>query len=488
MNFLYKNKTDKFLFIDKNHQIHAFLLKEKQIKEIGFCNKLEEFDDFLENLRKKYPQIVKSKNIFITNFAKLENLEKGPLNKQELFNYVSWKLKEKIDVPMIDVAYSFIANEKPSIEFFKKNLQTVYIRKNYLQNIEKIFKNHKIKLFAFDYIKTAFIDVIKKIYEEKKFNRPIAILNLEQDNVYLDIYEKDGLILSRNFEFIQIDNHSSENEKKETLEKLVLGIQRSLDYMDRTLSLSSFENIIFLGDAQELKNEIINYFSLKEIMINDLLNIELETNENNIDSNFIKILSCRGQYSDEQINLLEKEEESSFLKDFKNLILFLALISLGMSIIGGIYEWKAKSLEQNSQQVQKENENIQKMIKRLKNNKQTISPQLEKEIFSLNQTKVQIINMLNQKNSFHNDIFSKFLYQLAFIATKNQMFLSDIEFSQNNLILKGVSLTKINFQNFLDDLKKSKLFATTQIEKIQIHENENHQFDFIISSNVGSHS
>lgn len=488
MNFLQKNKSETFLFVDKNNEINAFLIKENQIDSIGFC-KIDELDDFLENLRKKYPYIIKNKNLLITDVAKLENLEKGPLTKDELMSYVSWKLKEKIDIPIIDLSYSFIANEKTTIDFFKKNLQTVYIRKNYIQNFEKIFKNHKISLVAFDYTKTAILDFIKKIYEKKNINRPIAILNLEKDNVYLDIYEKDGLILSRNFEFVHVDDVDiSELEKKESIEKLVLWIQRSLDYMDRTLALNNFENIIFLGEDKELKNNILNYFSLKEISTDDIEKITVIDsieNHHKLDWNLIKILSYRGKYTEEQINLLEKKEESLLIKDMKNVILFFVLISLLMSIVGGIYEWRAKRIENNIQKIEKQNKKIQSIIEKLKNNKEVISPKLEKEINELTQTKAKIIQMMNQKNDMNNSLFPEFIYQLAFIATKNQMYLSDIEYSQNSLVLKGVSLTKENFQKFLNDLKNSKLFSSIQIQKIQIHENNTQQFDFMISSNKG---
>ena len=487
--FNFKSSDTRFAFIQGDNSVLVYRLQGKNIKMVlSFA--LEKINLSLEEIKKQYPEIIKSTNLWILSGSRAEILtaDKAPLTKQEMFEYAKWKIQDMITLPMQDIVYDILTNNSIKQPYFSKFLTAVVVKRTVRDEILTSFRNHKIPLQAIDTMQTAIRDMFVMLDESN--NKPIAFLNLTEKGAQVSIYLEGGLILSRHIDLSKFNEEVlSEEDLNSIFEKLTLEIQRNLDFLDRQHSITEFEYMLFSMPKTEsfkkLQIQLCEYFSIKAL--DNLTKLPSFEYEENIPIEAIASF-MRGNKVSEVINLMPVEvAETSLKHDAKRILMFLSMAGFIMAIGGGVYEYRHRTLSQENEQIKVEIEKLNTDIQKLKSVPFTVEPNLQKDITSLIQTKDMLLKLQAGSQNDKNSLFPQFMYEVGAASLASNVFLSSIEFTKNGVMLKGYCLDKKTFSQFLNKLQQANSLNGKSLRSISMSENsENNRFDFVISSQESS--
>lgn len=487
--FKIKKNNIEFIFLETEETVSIYKNKENKINKIEDI-KLSEIAIFLEKFKKQDKDIFNSKNIWLLS-SRSENIEKIPLNKEEMIGYAKWKIQEIIDVSMHDVYYDILTNNNIENNFYKKYTTAIIVKKYHVDNIIKCFASNKIKLDRIDSKNTALLDFFaknKSLVEKKA----LTYLKIEESKVIMYVYYESGFVFDRVIDIPKLKQYENdyENISKEDyvliLNKICLEIQRNIDFLERQYGVQHFENIIYsfpnISLFNNLSKEISTYFNIDYVNINEYLT--LETNE------FIPFdvwgVFVGGNIREEHISLIPKEEKNTrFIEDLKTIIMLSLLFGLLVAIGGATYEWKTKDLKYQLGILETNNKKITKELEELKKKTINKNDNLEKEITNLNKNKNELIRFQSEVQVSKKDIYIKMLEDIAIKASKSGVILSKIKINDNSLALTGIVKNKELFTVFLKNLQESNNLKGVSLGGLSIKQKDQ-GFEFNISSeNMG---
>lgn len=489
----FKRNDTKFAFIESNNTVSLYKLKAKTVSYVTSCER-GALLSFLEKVKKDHSEILKSTNLWILDNARIENAEKAPLTKQEMLEYARWKLQDVVDLPMQDVAYDILTNNGLEPDFFQKILTAVVVKKTIRDDIIKEFKSVKIPLHAIDCMQTALIDFFKKVDDAVN---PVGFLKVDSSSATMSVYWAGGIVLSRHIELpklLELEQESNTEAKMAILQlvidRLNLELQRNIDFLGRQYKVNQFEKMVFSLPSEEifenLKSQVKEYFTIKELDFTQHLDIHAEQ-EQNIAFEVLAMF-YRGQKTNETINLLPTDSpETTLLQDAKKVVMFACLAGLGCAIVGGVYEWRARATGVEVEDIKKDNVQLMTDIEKMKSKPVVGDETIQKEINSLLQTKDTLLQLQSQQKQDMNHLFAQFMSEVATTAKSSGIYLQQIQYSQQGVLLRGYSLDRQAFAGFLAKLQNSPSLGGKSLKSISMGQNsQNNRFEFIISSEEAS--
>lgn len=478
-----KNNTE-FLFYESKEVVSVFK------SQGGEVTKISEFDLVrlsiaLDQIKKEHPLIIKSKNAWFLN-ARAESVEKVPLSKEEMHSYAKWKIQDMVDVPMHDISYALLTNNAMESEFFKKHATAIIVKKSRIDFILKAFNNAKIRLEVIDSKATAILDFLvdKKVIEKKS----LAFFEIEEDKAFMYVYYDSGLVFERMIEIPALKDLTIDNEEayRSVIDKLCLEIQRNVDFLDRQHGIQHFENITYSFPEGEifskLAKELAEYFNVIKVDLSQICSYSPAFGEKIPPF----VLGCfeRGNAKEEHINLIPVViKVTTFIDDFKKVVVGSLMLGLFVSVIGSYYEWKSRDIKDDIDILAKQKNKIEFDVDELKKQIITSNPLLEKEIDNLIRNKNIIIQIQSSSN---NENIKKYEYpvilkDIAVEAKSIGVVLKKIKLNEEGLMLEGITKDKNLFATFLNGLKKAESLKGKSLSTISIDESGN-EFTFRVSS------
>jgi hypothetical protein len=218
----------------------------KDFLDIGSIE-LSVFDVEMVSIVKKNPDMLKLNAYWLLDGHQYQilNIEKtDALKKSEMQNFIKWKMKEYIDVPTDDLVVDIIFNDHKAHPFFAKNVTVVAAYKQYIDKIVALKRRFKLKISVIDVPELAvrdFFDGVTNIDSNVVF----AYFRLFPTYTMFNIYIGNSLCLTRKIEKgFDVDSYEY------FYEKMVLEIQRSVDFLDRQHSISQFKS--FFVDSENI--------------------------------------------------------------------------------------------------------------------------------------------------------------------------------------------------------------------------------------------
>ena len=486
-----KNNTE-FIFFEAKEKVTVYRSKNNQVSRITEFS-LSALPSAIENLKKSHSEISKSKNTWLLT-TRTENIEKAPLDKEEMFNYAKWKIQELIEIPLTEIYYDVLTNNNIDNTFYKKYATTAIVSKSHIDAIIKAFSFKNIPLHAIDCRETALLDFFKR--EETLLDKKaLAFLKIEENRAVMCIYYDAGLAFNRIIElplltdFIGREDEISEEIYRLVADKLCLEIQRNIDFLDRQYGIQYFENIIYSipqnSILRNLATEISQYFSVKSADISSNLNYK-PVGEEIIP---LEVLAGfeRGSKSQEHINLIPKvEKATAFNDDFKKVLVLSLLVGVGIAGIGSYYETKSNSINELHTGAKAEKEKIQAEILRVKSEIANMNHPLEKEIENLTRNKNEIVKMQAVASHEKHQAYNNIMKDIAIKAKSAGVVLKHIKYDDNGLMLVGTVDQEEVFTNFLNNLQNAETLKGKSLNLISIQKNENN-FEFkVASENMGA--
>jgi Tfp pilus assembly protein PilN len=469
LNFFSKKRN--FLFLESGGAFFVYKIDNKKIDLILSAD-FSEIDEKLVWLKKEYPFISSTDNVWVTNHAKIEHIERASMNKDELFKYVKWKLPDLVDLPIQDLVYDLLNYGKGFSE--GKNVTTVVIGNKHVTELQKVFAKNKIKLSAIDSNKTVVLDLLMDLWE-KKTKKSILLLRVLSGGMEIDLYDKEDLVFSRKIDFgsFDLENESYQN----VLNKVMVEIQRSEDFFSRQLGGDLIENVLFffdkscylgkeiIGKYNQIKTDLINNFRFNELIVDKYFDFD----EKIVDLDFISACFLRGKNSTNQINLMRnKKIESQIVSDFKRLMAFVFVVEFLMALLGATYEWRSNVTSMEVERLKALNVTIQDSIDKIKQ-KPVADLSLKEKVQNLVKTKQRIIELQKEMLDPHV-VFSDFMSEIAYVASKDEIYINKILFSTGSIEIDGVFLDKELFSSFLEELQKFKSLKNKEVNFIGIRE------------------
>jgi hypothetical protein len=485
-----KNNTE-FIFFEAKEKVTVYRSKNNQVNRVTEFS-LDALPNAIENLKKNHSEISKSKNTWLLT-TRTENIEKAPLNKEEMFNYAKWKIQELIEVPLTEIYYDILTNNDIENIFYKKYATTVIVSKSHIDTILKAFSSKNIPLHAIDCRETALLDFFQR---EKALldKKALAFLKLEEDRAVMCIYYDSGLAFNRTIElpllkdFIGRETEISEEIYRLVADKLCLEIQRNIDFLDRQLGIQYFESIIYSlpknSILSNLTTEISQYFNVKDIDIS--ADLKHKSAEEAIPMEVLAGFE-RGTDRTEYINLIPKiEKATAFNDDFKKILVLSLVVGVGVAGIGSYYETKANSTKELYTTAKAEKEKSQAELMQLKSEISNMTHPLEKEIDNLTRNKNEIIKMQAVASHEKHQTYNNIMKDIAIKAKSAGVVLKHIKYDDNGLMLVGTVEQEETFTNFLNNLQNAETLKGKSLNLISIQKNENN-FEFKVSSeNMGA--
>lgn len=486
-----KGNTE-FIFFEVKEKVIVYQSKNNQVKKLVEFN-FDSMSTAIESLKKSHSEIAKSKNTWLLS-TRIENIEKAPFNKEEMFNYAKWKIQEIIDIPLTDIYYDVLTNNDIENNFYKKYITAVIANKSHVDNILKTFSTLNIPLDAIDSRETALLDFFKK--ENKLINKKaLSFLKIEEDRAVMCIYFDSGLAFHRTIElpllkdFIGKENEINDEVYRLIADKLCLEIQRNIDFLDRQYGVQYFESITYSlphnSILLNLANEISQYFNVKTIETYSDLAYKSEEGE------FIpmEVLAGfeRGTNNLEHINLIPKKETTTNLSnDLKKVLLVSLLTGVGITSIGSYYEVQGSSIVKLNNEAKSQQEQISKELQDIKTEISNMSSPLDKEIENLLKNKNEIIRMQSFDATTNPQAYNKIMREIAFKAKDAGVMLKHIKYDEKGLLLIGVVNKEELFTDFLNNLQKAETLKGKKLNLISIEQTEK-SFEFKVSSeNMGA--
>lgn len=489
--FRITKNTIEFIFLEVKERITVYISNNNQVKKVTEFN----FDDLpakLELLKKQYSALSKSKKIWLLN-PRIENIEKAPLDKEEMHQYAKWKIQEIVDIPPDDIYYDILTNNNIEHNFYKNYATAVIAKKSHVQFILNSFTKAGISLKIIDSRETAILDFLAK--EQNDLTKKVlTFFKLDADRAVMCVYFEGGMIFNRVIElpiltdYIGREEILDEKSYQIVLDKLSLEIQRNVDYLDRQYDIQHFENIIYSipknSLLQNLEKDISQYFNVNTIELSSELSYKPA------DQEYIpvEILASfeRGLRRSEHINLIPTVvKRKGFNEDFKKVLSVSLLFGIGIAGLGSYYEWKAKELEKENTSIKNKNEELEKEVKKLNEEVIIVDSSLEKDIDKLTKNKNELIKMKATTGTVSLQSYNKIMKDIAIKATTSGIVLEHIKYNEKGLLLSGYALKKEIFTGFLNNLKNADTLRGKSFNLISMEENKD-KYNFQISSeNIG---
>lgn len=160
-------------------------------------------------------------------------VEEPAVRADEMEQSVRWAVSSMLDYPVDDayVAWMRIPTEK-QLPNRQPHIYVIAARRELVENYRQLFKQAKINLAAIDIRETAHRNIASLL---AKPGEGVALLSLSARGVQLTITFQGELYLDRHVDEVLVVDDVNDLAFVRALERVVLQVQRSLDFVGRTL-------------------------------------------------------------------------------------------------------------------------------------------------------------------------------------------------------------------------------------------------------------
>jgi len=263
-----KSNTNKcFVFHEVMEKIYIYKKVHEDTSFVG-CVDFENLNSEITSFCKKDKDFYSFDIYWILGDSKYEivNIEKVPLNNEEIAEYVKWKVKDVVNIPSDDIVTEVIFCEGKDHPFFEKNLTVFVSDKKELFKIYDVLRKNKLRLKVIDVPELAARNLFVDLgIETTAVHIYFKILS---EVTMFSVFMGDSLLLSRKvergFDTIPVEMFN---------EKILLEVQRSIDFLDRQHNVSQFSHFYVSSEnkglVEKFTEDMSNYFRVKNIPLVD---------------------------------------------------------------------------------------------------------------------------------------------------------------------------------------------------------------------------
>ena len=174
-------------------------------------------------------------------YYKLMQAEAPEVEQSEMADAVRWRLKELLDFPVEDAAIEYFMLPEDAYRGRQKVLYAAALRKDALQNLVDPMQSCGLNIDCIEISELALNNLVCRIPAERG---GFAVLQLQETGGYISMVEDGQIYLCRRFE-IGLNKFSEGESSVQTLDALLLEIQRSLDFYDSQLGKGAISKIYY---------------------------------------------------------------------------------------------------------------------------------------------------------------------------------------------------------------------------------------------------
>ena len=240
----------------------AFVSRQRGALELSVCEEVaasgaEARAAALETLVKKH-QLENTPTTFVLspNDYKLLLVEAPNVETDELAGAVKWKIKDLVGHPIEEMAITVFDVPEGAYRSQANMVYAVAARKTRIKDIVELVFGAQLDLAAIDIPELVMMNLTSACIDD---GEGLAFLDLREDGSTLNLMRKGEIYLTRRLN-TRLDNHVMNSHEWDSIrERLVMEIQRSLDYYQSQMGQSLIPRIVIAPrptDADRLTREL----------------------------------------------------------------------------------------------------------------------------------------------------------------------------------------------------------------------------------------
>lgn len=190
-------------------------------------------------------------------------IESPPVEPQELKSAVRWKIKDLLDIPAEEAAIDVFPVPEDAFQGRSKMLYVVAAQKSRIQSIVELVSSCDLSLSSIDIPELAMRNISSQFLSDE---HGLAFMDLRKAGSTLNMSRAGQLYLTRKIN-TQLDNNAMDSPDWESQrDRLVLEIQRSLDYYESQMAQQPISQMVLaprVGDTQRMAESLSEVMSVK---------------------------------------------------------------------------------------------------------------------------------------------------------------------------------------------------------------------------------
>ncbi|MES3007225.1 MAG: hypothetical protein V4751_05585 [Pseudomonadota bacterium] len=190
-------------------------------------------------------------------------IESPPVEPQEMKSAVRWKIKDLLDMPAEDAAIDIFPVPEDAFQGRSKMLYVVAAQKSRIQSIIELVSRCDLSLSAIDIPELAMRNMSSQFLSDE---HGLAFMDLRKTGSTLNMSRAGQLYLTRKIN-TQLDNNVMDSPDWESLrDRLVLEIQRSLDYYESQMAQNPISQMVLAPrvlDSQQMVDSLNEVMAVK---------------------------------------------------------------------------------------------------------------------------------------------------------------------------------------------------------------------------------
>lgn len=195
-------------------------------------------------------------------------LEAPAVEKAELASAAKWKIKDMVDRPLEQLAVSVFQVPKDAYRSQRDMLYVVAADRKKVQQAVDMVLESGLQLQTIDIPELAMLNLLQL---EKHENGGIALIDLRYNGSLLSLCRNDEIYLTRHLNTQVGEDIVHSNDWEGIRERLVLELQRSLDYYESQMGQSHIGRVLLAPrktDSEALVNQLNAAMGVKVEVLN----------------------------------------------------------------------------------------------------------------------------------------------------------------------------------------------------------------------------
>ena len=190
-------------------------------------------------------------------------IESPAVEPQELKSAVRWKIKDLLDIPAEEAAIEVFPVPEDAFQGRSKMLYVVVAQKSRIESIVELVSKCDLNLSSIDIPELAMRNISSQFLNDQ---HGLAFMDLRRAGSTLNMSRAGQLYLTRKIN-TQLDNNVMASPDWESLrDRLVLEIQRSLDYYESQMAQNPISQVVLaprVADTQQMADSLSEVMAVK---------------------------------------------------------------------------------------------------------------------------------------------------------------------------------------------------------------------------------
>jgi len=281
--------------------------------DFAYGRRMDELEQALHKWVNQYDLKNLRTNLVLAADEAILMLTEAPnVDESELQQALRWKLKDRPEISASDSVIDCFSIPGQGERGRQEMAYVVSANEELLKKYVRLIERSQLNLNCID-IKALALRNVAHLLPEDKYG--IAFLHLDQDSGLLSISREGNLFFARELEvgyreIGQANNNVSGDEKlkmstviQESIENIVLEVQRSLDYYQRYFGQAPIQTLVIAPLPVEFP-EVIEYIanelgvSVYELDLHDILNVNNIKLERGLQSKYLPAIGAALRFAD----------------------------------------------------------------------------------------------------------------------------------------------------------------------------------------------